>query len=401
MRKKKTLSDLPADETSRSGKELKNLSTAGITSRNAEFSETLQRLNRLVETPPNVPVFPILLLGPSGVGKTFLARTLAVIRNQTSRCRFVEIPCGAVRGNEFPISFFSGSSPKCDENQPFSEEAFQFRNATWENVFEMVSGGILFLKEIEFLSPYDQELLLHFLDVRNFFVPHTPICLISSASTDLHAAAREGRFSSPLLTELSVWTFSIPPLARRSEDISDLIFREFHQWKLRTGQNVSFDERARGKYLGFAESMESIWNGNFRDLRASLMRMIALSETNGSESVISIETVSEEIGRLKAVWAGAPPVVRPSDGDSRRSFDFARKIMGDRRWEQLDRFDKTQLADVLLVCRRAQSLSEAGRILFSSSRLEKSTTNDTDRLRKYLLKFGVSWNDIQNVSEDD
>ena len=73
--------------------------------------------------------------------------------------------------------------------------------------------------------------------------------------------------------------------------------------------------------------------------------------------------------------------------------------MGENQWNQLDRFAKTQLADVLLVCRKTQSLSEAGRILFSSSRLEKSTTNDTDRLRKYLLKFGISWNDIQNVPE--
>lgn len=57
--------------------------------------------------------------------------------------------------------------------------------------------------------------------------------------------------------------------------------------------------------------------------------------------------------------------------------------------DTLDRFDRVQLADVIRVCRQARSLAEAGRILFAASRTRRSTTNDTDRLRKYLARFQI------------
>jgi transcriptional regulatory protein RtcR len=49
------------------------------------------------------------------------------------------------------------------------------------------------------------------------------------------------------------------------------------------------------------------------------------------------------------------------------------------------------LAAVIKVCRECRTLSEAGRILFGSSRERKKAANDADRLRKYLARFGLSW----------
>ena len=60
----------------------------------------------------------------------------------------------------------------------------------------------------------------------------------------------------------------------------------------------------------------------------------------------------------------------------------------------LDRFDRVQLEEVLRVCESARSLSEAGRELFAASRQKKKAPNDADRLRKYLARFDLSWNDI-------
>jgi transcriptional regulatory protein RtcR len=36
-------------------------------------------------------------------------------------------------------------------------------------------------------------------------------------------------------------------------------------------------------------------------------------------------------------------------------------------------------------------LSDAGRKLFNVSREQRSVINDADRLRKYLQKYGLSW----------
>ena len=46
------------------------------------------------------------------------------------------------------------------------------------------------------------------------------------------------------------------------------------------------------------------------------------------------------------------------------------------------------------VCRRARTLSDAGRQLFDQSREARTVVNDADRLRKYLLKFGLSWDTV-------
>ena len=59
----------------------------------------------------------------------------------------------------------------------------------------------------------------------------------------------------------------------------------------------------------------------------------------------------------------------------------------------IDEFDRIQLAHVIGVCRESTSLSAAGRRLFASSRQKRKITNDADRLRKYLAKFGLSWRD--------
>jgi len=57
--------------------------------------------------------------------------------------------------------------------------------------------------------------------------------------------------------------------------------------------------------------------------------------------------------------------------------------------------DPVQLAEVIRVCRRSGSLSEAGRILFSASTARRAFSNDADRLRKYLHRYGIDWSALQ------
>lgn len=62
-----------------------------------------------------------------------------------------------------------------------------------------------------------------------------------------------------------------------------------------------------------------------------------------------------------------------------------------QRLTEIDPFDRAQLIEVIRVCRSSRNMSEAGRKLFASSRQAKSSSNDSDRLRKYLLRFGLTW----------
>jgi transcriptional regulatory protein RtcR len=100
---------------------------------------------------------------------------------------------------------------------------------------------------------------------------------------------------------------------------------------------------------------------------------------------ISVEIVDEETQRLAHSWADPHRV---------GADDELRALIGDDRFGEMDAFDRVQVAHVLDVCRKCRSLSEAGRQLFSASRGRKASTNDADRLRKYLNRFGIEWSQI-------
>jgi transcriptional regulatory protein RtcR len=74
--------------------------------------------------------------------------------------------------------------------------------------------------------------------------------------------------------------------------------------------------------------------------------------------------------------------------------DGLARLLGERA-DELDRFDRVQLADVVAVCTTAPSLSAAGRVLFARSLASRTTKNDADRLRKYLVRFGIDFETIR------
>jgi transcriptional regulatory protein RtcR len=147
------------------------------------------------------------------------------------------------------------------------------------------------------------------------------------------------------------------------------------------GTRVTFSREARQRFVTFARAPEAVWPGNFRDFNAAVMRMATLAPGGR----IDTRTVDDEVARLRATWT------RERRGAGGSGGDVATVLLGAERVAQLDRFERVQLEEVLRVCRRAASLSAAGRELFASSRAQKQSSNDADRLRKYLARYGVTW----------
>jgi transcriptional regulatory protein RtcR len=111
--------------------------------------------------------------------------------------------------------------------------------------------------------------------------------------------------------------------------------------------------------------------------------MATLSESG----LITDSLVDDEIARLTRLWRhGHAPVA----GDKLAS------VLGEEGAAQLDRFDAIQLQEVIAVCRTARSLSDAGRLLFAVSRAAKAKPNDADRLKKYLARFDLDWDQVSN-----
>jgi|GEM_PF-111511 len=122
------------------------------------------------------------------------------------------------------------------------------------------------------------------------------------------------------------------------------------------------------------------------ELAASIMRLATLAP----QGRIQTELVEAEIGRLKWLWADETDADDAENPFANRLLDgLPAKIDA----ETLDLFDRVQLQHVIAECRRHPNMA-AGRALFNVSRTEREKVNDSDRLRKYLQRFGLEWGDI-------
>jgi transcriptional regulatory protein RtcR len=249
-------------------------------------------------------------------------------------------------------------------------------------------GGVLFLDEIGELGLDEQAMLLRAVEEKTFAPfgsdreTRSDFQLIAGTNRDLTAAVRAGSFREDLLCRINLWTFSLPGLRNRPEDVDPNLQFELDQHARKTGQRVTFSKEARQEFLKFALSPSAIWAGNFRDLNAAVARMGTLAQ--GAR--ISVELVGEEIQRLKDTWSAE----EPSAPDN-----VLAEVLTPDQLDQLDLFDRLQLGRVIEICRRSRSMSEAGRALFHVSRSKKASSNDADRLRKYLARFNLDWSQLE------
>jgi transcriptional regulatory protein RtcR len=294
----------------------------------------------------------------------------------------VEINCATVRGDAAMSALFG-----------HVKGAFTGALRDRPGLLSTANGGLLFLDEVGELGLDEQAMLLRALEHRRFLPVgadrevHSEFQLIASTTRDPAAAARQGRVREDLLARINLWTFELPCLADRPEDIAPNLDYELAHYTRAEGVTIAFDPDARQQFLDFATSVAARWPGNFRDFNAAVVRMATLAQ----EGTITRAIADEEIARLRRLWAGSPEAL-----DSRVS-----RLLGPERAAELDRFDRVQLEDVLRVCSQCQTLSEAGRLLFSVSRKARRTNNDADRLRKYLARFGLEWQPVRAMLTRD
>ncbi|MDO5770177.1 MAG: RNA repair transcriptional activator RtcR [Psychrobacter sp.] len=393
---------------------------------------------------------PILLMGATGAGKSQLASQIYAIKKEKAATsasshralvkgredkglgKFVEVNCATLRGDTAMSVIFG-----------HVKGAFTGAASGRDGLLKSADGGVLFLDEIGELGLDEQAMLLTALEEQRFYPvgSDTPVKvsfqLMAGTNKDLRQAVAEGEFRADLFARLNTWTFFLPSLKDRLEDIPANIDYELARLGSEQQHQYRFEPEARRLYEAFAMSAEATWQGNFRDLTASMTRLTTLADSK----VIRLEDVQSEIKRLMHLWSlpssrarlsssteatglSSTNSLSPSNSptqtnEANQSINYPiyysnshcqaqteaghqqllsglskANVLEDKVLADLDPFDAVQLAYVVDVCRQQKSQAAAGRYLYAQSRDKLKNPNDSDRLRKYLLKFGLSFNDI-------
>lgn len=345
----------------------------GIETRNAAFNALISQLERVSIKSSS----PILLTGPTGAGKSHLAKRIYELKRQRGKLSgaLVEVNCATLRGDSAMSALFG-----------HVKGAFTGAQHLRTGLLREADKGLLFLDEIGELGADEQAMLLRAIENKTFMpfgADHevsSHFQLICGTNRNLYEQVRVGKFREDLLARINLWTYELPSLKDRLEDLEPNIEHELHQFTLNAGHKVSFNQAARTTYLAFAHSAHALWRANFRDLNASITRMATLA-TGGR---ITEKIVEEETLRLQKVWSSFEP-------NETLPTAILREVMPTETLCKLDFFDQFQLAEVIRVCRKSRSLAQAGRILFNQSRTLKSNANDSHRLKQYLQRFDLDF----------
>ena len=334
-----------------------SLLKAGIATKNTAFNAMIDELEHVASRSKD----PLLLTGETGTGKTALCRRLYDLKRARQHLAgpFVAVNCATLRGDLAASALFG-----------HGKGAFTGATDARAGFLRAADKGLLFLDEVGELGADEQAMLLKAIEEKRFY----PVGSDREVASDFQLVCgtnrdlRAGTFRDDLLARLSLWTFRLPALRERPEDLAPNLDYELDRVGAELGHRASMSKPARDAFLRFAAAAP--WRANFRDFGAAVRRMITLGEGGRVDEA----GVRAEIARLDAAW-GSAPVLGPA----------------------LDRFDRVQLDDAIAVCRASPSLSAAGRVLFAESLKARATKNDADRLRKYLARFDLDFETLRGA----
>lgn len=339
---------------------------SGIATKNRHYNQLISEIEQVASRSHA----PILLCGPTGAGKSFLARQIYRLKLNQHQItgQFVEINCATLSSDNAMSTLFG-----------HIKGAYTGASLGRNGLLRQADNGVLFLDEIGELGLDEQAILLKAIEEKQFYplgadkLVSSNFQLIAGTNKDLKQAIIRGTFREDLYARINLWSYQLPGLAERKEDIEPNIDFELARFAQEYGTMPRFNQQSRDRYIQFATSAMATWPGNFRELTASITRMATLS-TQGN---ITLEQVENEIRRLQIHW---------------QQVTLSDALIP----AEIDEFDRYQLEKVIEVCRKSRTLSEAGRYLFAVSRAQKQRANDADRLKKYLAKFDLSWEQIKD-----
>lgn len=241
----------------------------------------------------------VLLEGESGTGKDMCAK---VIHYQSSRADkpFMEINCTTLPDTLVESELFG-----------YEKGAFTDAKATKKGLFEMASGGTVYLDEIGDMVPATQAKLLKVIENKTFKrIGGTQdikvdLRIITATNKNIQEEVRKGNFREDLFYRLKVIPITLPPLRERSDDVLALAKYFINQFNTEFKKNVKGFGKETAKCF-----LEYPWPGNVRELKNVIERaMILENEEHILPAHLPLELTSKEImtQNVKGIEIKIPP----------------------------------------------------------------------------------------------
>jgi transcriptional regulator with GAF, ATPase, and Fis domain len=201
----------------------------------------------------------VLLLGESGTGKEKLAQLVHALDPRRNKGQLVTLDCTTV-------------SPELAASEFFGHErgAFTGAHAGREGAFALADGGTLFLDEVGELPLPLQAQLLRIVQEGTYKRVggnewlSTRFRLVAATNRALAAEVERDRFRLDFFHRIATWTFQVPPLRDRPEDIVALAR---HFARKNAEAPVEIDERVEQFLIG------RNYPGNVRELKQLMARI--------------------------------------------------------------------------------------------------------------------------------
>ncbi|WP_374717522.1 sigma-54 interaction domain-containing protein [Neobacillus sp.] len=209
---------------------------------------------------------PILVYGESGTGKELFVQGIHY-ESLRSNGPFIAQNCAAIPETLLESILFGtakGSYTGAVERK---------------GLFELADGGTLFLDELHTMPIELQAKLLRVLEdgmIRRVGSSENitvDVRIIAAVNIHPNQALQEQRLRSDLYYRLNVFTFSLPPLRERKEDILFLVEFFIHD----------YNKRLNKKIKGLTKDLEVLfleyhWPGNVRELKHTIEYMVNICE---------------------------------------------------------------------------------------------------------------------------
>lgn len=217
---------------------------------------------------------PILLTGETGVGKGQLAKHFHALARPGK-------PFISVNVTNMPENLL--------ESELFGHKKGAYTDAVESSVglLAAANGGVLFLDEIGEMPLKLQTRLLNVIEEKRFrplgSVEEVEVdfILITATNCDLKAMVEEGGFRRDLYHRLDGFTFDIPALRDRKEDIALLLEHYLSRYGLLAAGQAPESELVR-RFVSHS------WPGNVRELENMVKRMKAFSSLVKEGSLVEL-----------------------------------------------------------------------------------------------------------------